>query len=317
MFNRLLTQCQRLWLQFWLPLWSPERLLHKPPEELEAHQPDKASALTLPTLVQRTAEGTTTTQLGHGLTFYGLKTYSPGDDCRMLDWASYARTRHPYIRQYQQEQQPVIQCVVLDSPLWHSGHHTPLWQFAVQAIQNLGQTQPQARFGLWVLAQDHWASAAPASATHVTHQLSRLMTGLSPTALPVHAYASANHMPIPENALCRDFWLVLSPFNHPRLAMCAHWPTPPQRLHLLTWADPWWQRWSPIAEGLPVLAGFNTHQPQPLATNTLATINGTFDTRLTITNGPKLNGRQTITVIDTTLPLAKQWQQVQQAISSL
>ena len=205
---------------------------------------------------------TSAKSLGQGRSFYGLKPYIAGDDTRLLDWSVYARTRHPHIRQYQQDARQTLWCVVLDGPEWHTGHHTPLWQFALDALSmTLGtENGPDVSLGIWWLnAQSGWASHRPQPADLALGWLAQAWQK-GPTQL----YPDCSVKVIPEQALRRDHWLVLAPMAESRLAACQQWPIPPSRLALWAFADPWWQRWQTAMAGANCVAG---QQTLPLLTD--------------------------------------------------
>jgi hypothetical protein len=195
-------------------------------------------------------------RLGSGKAFYGLKPYVPGDDPRRLDWSVYARSRHPHIRQYYQDETPTIWWVVLDSPAWQTGYTQPLQQMALQAVAIMHAFSNPGKVGWLWLGQTGWRSQPPGSPERALHQLGQQWQPFNPdTWLPYHE--TTGLLVLPEALYRRDVWIVLAPWQDSRIADCRLWPCH----HLQVWplADAWWQRYSLVAmAGLPLQAGCNT-----------------------------------------------------------
>jgi len=49
---------------------------------------------------------------GHGLEFSDFRAYAPGDDFRHIDWGVYARTDRLYVRQFREEQDLNVICII-------------------------------------------------------------------------------------------------------------------------------------------------------------------------------------------------------------
>jgi hypothetical protein len=227
----------------------------------------------------------TDTRLGQGKTFYGMKPYTAGDDTRLLDWAVYARTRHPHIRQYQQDAVTTLWWVILDNPDWQMGHHQPLWHTAIQQMA-LPATDTTCRMGLWWLGEHAWITEKAQAGMAVVNTAQQVwQTGHAAQATTRHKEAhkapwrpypdysgqsvaggvsarlSKTLAVIPEKALQRDSWVVLTPLGDPRLPLCLQWPIADNRLRVGAFVDPWWTRWHPAMAGLPCANGQQLDSP--------------------------------------------------------
>ena len=51
-------------------------------------------------------------QTGHGMDFFGIKEYSPGDDIRAISWLKTAQTGRPVIKQFERDSRPDVLVVI-------------------------------------------------------------------------------------------------------------------------------------------------------------------------------------------------------------
>jgi hypothetical protein len=261
MFKSLLYGLHRLWIAWWHPQQLGPILAAQTP-----HSTDASPSALNPHLLPLGSPWPEDSQrrLGQGKQFYGLKPYTPGDDVRRLDWAAYARSRHPHVRQYYQEEAPVLWWVVLEDPAWQLGHHQPSWHCAMEAINWVQRLMPKARTGvLWLGKQTGWVWP-PATAANATDTLQQAWQTGQPQALGGNPVLLQPHtLPLPEATFRQHHWFVLGTANDPRLEACALWPVQHGQLQLWPFADPWWPRWQPaLHTGLPCQLA---HTTTPLA----------------------------------------------------
>lgn len=74
-------------------------------------------------------------QQGQGLDFKDLRIYQPGDDLRRIDWNVLARTRTPYIRQYEIETQQTVWLFLDVSPSMTFGKHRTKQQVMLELVR--------------------------------------------------------------------------------------------------------------------------------------------------------------------------------------